>query len=78
MDARQIGQMIRFHRRKSGLTQQELGKLAGLGKTVVFDVEKGKLTVQLDTILKLLHVLNIEMDFQGPLMSIFKEYTQET
>ena len=73
MDAKEIGKMIRFHRKKSGMTQEELGKLACLGKTVVFDIEKGKLSVRLDTLLKLMEVLNIKMDFQGPLMNLFKE-----
>lgn len=72
MDSKYIGQMIRFHRKRSGLSQENLGKLAGLGKTVVFDVEKGKISVKLSTLLKLLHVLNIKIEFQSPLMSIFE------
>lgn len=72
-----IGEMIRFHRKKAGLTQASLGKLAGLGKTVVFDVEQGKLSVKLSTVLKLLHVLNISIEFKGPLMKLFKESDDE-
>ncbi len=68
-----LAEAIRFHRKKSSLTQQELAKLAGLGKAVIFDIEKGKKTVQLDTILKVLHILNIEMVFQSPLMKSFLE-----
>lgn len=77
MDARQIGSMIRFHRKKSGLSQHELAKLAGLGKTVVFDAEKGKLTIQLTTLLQLLKVLNITLTFQSPLMKNFEEQHNE-
>lgn len=77
MDPKNIGKMIRFHRKKSGLSQEETALLAGLGKTVVFDLEKGKLTVRLETLLKVLHVLNISMDFQGPLMNRFKEQLDE-
>ncbi len=73
----QIGQLIRFHRKKSGLTQEELGKLAHLGKTVVFDIENGKLSVKLSTLLKILEVLNIKLDFQSPLMQSFKEECNE-
>lgn len=43
MNKDKIAEMIRFHRKKSGLSQAELGFIAGLGKTVIFDVEKGKL-----------------------------------
>ena len=68
-----FGQMIRFHRKKSGLTQKELGKLAQLGKTVVFDLEKGKVGIKVSTLLKILEVLNIRIDFQSPLISLFEE-----
>ena len=42
-----IARMVRFHRKKAKMTQLELAKLSGIGKTVVFDIEKGKKTVRL-------------------------------
>ena len=77
MDEKRIGTMIRFHRKESGLTQEQLGKLAGLGKTVVFDIEKGKVSVKMNTLLKLLAVLNITMRFQSPLMTLFEKEIHE-
>jgi len=77
MEMKQIGKMIRFHRKKAGLSQIELGQLSGLGKTVVFDVENGKLTIRLSTLLKIFNVLNIKMDFKSPLMNLFKEGINE-
>lgn len=77
MDAKLIGKMIRFHRKRAGLSQEELGKIAGLGKTVVFDVEKGKLTIRLETLLHLLDVLNIKLHFESPLMKFFEEFVNE-
>lgn len=71
---KKIAQMVRFHRKKAQLTQLELAKLADIGKTSVFDIEKGKRTVRLSTLLAVLHVLNIRMQFQGPLMHRFEEY----
>ncbi len=65
--------MVRFHRKKAGISQKELASFAGVGKTAVFDIEKGKVSTRLNTLLKVLHVLNIKMDFQGPLMALFKE-----
>lgn len=53
-------------RKKCGLTQLELAKLAGVGKTAVFDIEKGKATVQLDTLLKVLSTLNIHLKLELP------------
>ena len=41
-----IGQIIRFHRNEAGLSQARLAKLAGVGKTVVFDIEKGKTAIE--------------------------------
>lgn len=59
-------QLIRDQRRLSGLSQSALAKLAGVGKTVVFDLEHGKRSVRLDTLLKILKVLNIKISFQPP------------
>lgn len=60
------GKIIRFHRKRSGLSQAELAVHAGVGKTAVFDVEKSKATVRFDTLLKILHVLNIQIELRGP------------
>ena len=62
----QFASIIKGHRKRSGLNQQELARLAGVGKTAVFDLEKGKPTVQCDTLLKVLQVLNIHMILQSP------------
>ena len=70
-----IGSSIRFHRRKAGLTQAGLARLAGVGKASVFDVEKGKESVQLDTLLKILSVLNMELAVKSPLMAEFLKAT---
>ena len=66
MTANKIAKMIRYFRRQSGLSQQQLAQLAGTGKTAIFDVEKGKSTIQLDTLLKILNVLNIQLKFETP------------
>ena len=59
---------VRNHRKKGGLNQQKLAKLAGVGKSAVFDLEHEKKTIQLDTLLKILYVLNISMTLSSPLM----------
>lgn len=71
MDINQIATIIRFHRKRSGLSQLELAKLSGLGKTVIFDIEKGKLSIRLDTLLKVMNVLNIKFEFRSQLMELF-------
>ena len=60
--------VIRRHRKRAKLTQRELAELAGVGKTVVFDVEAGKRTVQLNIVLAILDALNIRVILESPLM----------
>lgn len=69
--------MIHFHRKQSGLSQAMLAKLGGIGKTVIFDIEKGKLSVRFDTLLKVLNVLNIKLEFKSQLMNLFEEDLNE-
>ncbi|MGD8779607.1 MAG: type II toxin-antitoxin system Y4mF family antitoxin [Ignavibacteria bacterium] len=63
-----LGKIIKNHRKKAGLTQKELADLAGIGKTVIFDIEKGKKTVQFNSLLKVLDVLNIKLKIESRLM----------
>ncbi|AAU28438.1 TPA: helix-turn-helix transcriptional regulator [Legionella pneumophila] len=66
MPTHEIANLIHYYRKKSGLSQQELAHLAGVGKTVIYDIEKGKESVRLNTLLKVLDVLNIQMKFETP------------
>lgn len=63
-----ISQIVRGHRKKSGLTQAGLAKMAGVGKTAVFDVEHGKKSVQLNTLFKILKILNIKISAESTFM----------
>ena len=64
-----MGTVIRYHRRRSGLSQSELAALAGIGKTSVFDIENGKQTVRLATLMAALRALNIALTLTSPLMA---------
>lgn len=77
MNIEQLSKVIRMHRKKSGLTQKGLADLAGVGKTVIYDIEKGKETIQLDTIKKILSVLNIIIKFESPLMKLMEASNPE-
>ena len=63
-----LAQIIRLHRRAAKLSRVQLAELAGVGKTVIYDIEKGKESVQLDTLQKILKVLNIRIILKSPLM----------
>ncbi|MBK7410262.1 MAG: helix-turn-helix transcriptional regulator [Saprospirales bacterium] len=68
MDVEKMGQIIRAHRKAGGLSREACARLAGVGKTAIYDIEHGKETVQLATLLKVLHVLNISIHLDSPLM----------
>jgi HTH-type transcriptional regulator/antitoxin HipB len=61
-DLQRIGQLIRGERRAQGLTQDDLALLADLSRKTVADVERGKPTVQLATLLQILDALGLNLD----------------
>ncbi len=73
----QIAEIIRLHRRAARLRRIELAELAGVGKTVIYDIEKGKVSVQLDTLAKILKVLNITLVLKSPLMDNLTKHVNE-
>lgn len=70
--------IVRAHRKKSALSQNELALLAGVGKTAVFDIEQGKPSVQLNTLLRILDVLNIQLVLQSPLIKDWEESNEKS
>ena len=68
MQADQLAEILKLHRKAAGLSRVQLAELAGVGKTVIFDIENGKESVQLDTLRKILKVLNIKIVLTSPLM----------
>lgn len=63
-----LGNIVRKHRKSAGLSQLQLAEMAGVGKTVVYDIEKGKQTIKLNTLRKILYVLNIKVELTSPIM----------
>ncbi len=72
----ELGEIIQYHRKRSGLSRIALAELAGIGKTVVFDLEKGKKNVRLHTVLSIFGVLNISLELKSPLMTECKNAIQ--
>ena len=66
--------IIRKHRKAAGLSQLQLAEMAGLGKTVVFDIEKGKETIQIVTLRKIFTILNIKVQLTSPYMNQIISY----
>ena len=60
MDAKQIGERIRKHRKNKKLTQAQVGKFLAIGKDVISDYENGKVKViPFEKRAKMSSVLNI-------------------
>jgi HTH-type transcriptional regulator / antitoxin HipB len=72
MDSKEIGDIVKKHRKAAGISQIKLAEIAGVGKTVIYDIEKGKETVQLLTLLKVFAALNIKIKLESPLMNQIK------
>ena len=68
-----MSEIVLFHRKKSGLTRIQLADLAGVGKTAIYDIEKGKETIRFSTLKKVLKTLNIKIAFTSPLMGVLNE-----
>lgn len=66
--SQELSEVIRLHRKAAKLSRVQLAEQAGVGKTVIYDIEKGKETVQLDTLRKIIKVLNIKIVLTSPLM----------
>lgn len=62
----ELPEMILNVRKHAGLTQKELADLAGVAKNLVYELEKGKKSVRYSNLLKVLHVLNIEVKYILP------------
>jgi HTH-type transcriptional regulator/antitoxin HipB len=75
--AQELAQIIKMHRKAAKLSRVQLAELAGVGKTVIFDIEMGKESVQLDTLRKILKVLNIKIILKSPLMDNLQNFENE-
>ncbi len=73
-----LGEFIRWHRKQAKLTQAGMADLAGIGKTAVFDIEAGKSTVRLETLLNVLRVLNIGVTMHSKLDSIAEDWNENS
>lgn len=62
-----LGKTIQINRKSAGLSRIALANLAGVGKTAIYDIEHGKKTVRLDSILAVLDALNIKLSINAPL-----------
>jgi transcriptional regulator with XRE-family HTH domain len=75
--SQELADVIRMHRKAARLSRDKLAEMSGVGKTVIYDIEKGKETIQLDTLRKILGVLNIRIELTSPLMDSLRKMENE-
>ncbi len=56
-----LSSFIRFHRRKLGITQEELAIKAGVGLRFVRELEQGKATLRLDKVEQVLRLFGFQL-----------------
>ncbi len=57
-----IASFVKYHRKKLGLTQEELASKAGVGLRFVREMEQGKETLQLDKVNQVLALLGFSLN----------------
>lgn len=75
--SQELADIVRMHRKAAKLSRDRLAEMAGVGKTVIYDIEKGKKTIQLNTLRKVLNVLNIKIKLTSPLMDNLERMPNE-
>ena len=78
MSTEEISRVVKYHRNKSGLSQKQLADIAGVGKTVIFDIEKGKESIRFNTLIKVLNALNIKIKLDSPLMKLMENENERS
>jgi transcriptional regulator with XRE-family HTH domain len=58
---RVLGENIKIHRQKAGLTQEKLAELADLHTNFVGDIERGEENVALDALVRLASSLRVKV-----------------
>ncbi len=56
-----LSALVKTNRKKHGLTQAQLAKMSGIKPLWISQFERGKTTVQLDLVLRVLRVLDVRL-----------------
>ncbi len=64
----QLASLVRFHRKRAGLSQLDMASMADVSRKVVQDLEAGRGGVSWRNLLTVLAVLNVNLRPDGPLI----------
>lgn len=65
-DMKTLGALVRATRKQQGLRMDDLAGMAGVGHVFVRDLERGKPTIQLGRVLRVLAELGVVMSLDVP------------
>ena len=77
MNSIELGRIVRYHRKRAGLSRKELSALSNVSQSVIYEIERGKTTVKMNSVMKLLHALNLNLDISGPFVAEYKHLQNE-
>ena len=66
LNDKNLSEIIKSARKKAGISQIQLAELAGVGKTLIFNIENGRINAQFEKLLKIFHVLNLKLMVETP------------
>ncbi|MGH2764090.1 MAG: type II toxin-antitoxin system Y4mF family antitoxin [Thermoleophilaceae bacterium] len=61
----ELGAIVRRERRRAGLRQDDLALASGTGRRFISELERGKPTVRLDSVLEVLSALGVKVELAG-------------
>jgi predicted transcriptional regulator len=77
MHSDELSSLIRWHRRRAGLSQVELARHAGVSRYVVQDLEAAAGRTTWARMLPVLRALNLQLLPEGPLVDQWRAETRE-
>lgn len=73
MEMQEIGKIVQYHRKRVRLSRERLSKLSGVSASAIYGIEKGKQSVRMNTLMRILRALNISIHIDGPLVREYRE-----
>lgn len=71
---KQLGETLRSARKQLGLTQPQLALAAGVGVRFIVDLEAGKPTVRLESVLRVIDTLGGEFQLTGLPLTVSEDH----
>jgi len=76
-ESQKLAHVVKLHRKAAKLSRASLAEMAGVGKTVIYDIENGKESIQFNTLRKILKVLNVRIELISPILDNLQNLENE-